>query len=76
MNFQQLQTFLAVCHHGSFSRAAREIGRSQPAVSRQVRQLEGSLGAPLLELIQRSPLRSSNTPFTTLSVRPSRLVKV
>ncbi len=44
-----LQTLQAVARHGSFSRAARELHLTQPAVSMQVRQLERALGLPLLE---------------------------
>jgi len=46
-----LQTLEAVARHGSFSRAARELRLTQPAVSMQVRQLEGTLGLPLLERV-------------------------
>lgn len=46
-----LQTLRAVARHGSFSRAAREIHLTQPAVSMQVRQLERALGLPLLERV-------------------------
>src|SRR5947208_14417282 len=46
-----LQTLQAVARHGSFSRAARELHLSRPAVSMQVRQLELALGLPLLERV-------------------------
>src|SRR2546430_16197179 len=46
-----LQTLQAVVRHGSFSRAARELHLTQPAVSMQVRQLERALGLPLLERV-------------------------
>jgi len=39
-----LQTLAAVARHGSFSRAARELRLTQPAVSMQVRLLERELG--------------------------------
>src|SRR5439155_24248130 len=41
----------AVARHGSFSRAARELRLTQPAVSMQVRQLARVLGLPLLERV-------------------------
>src|SRR2546427_10742275 len=41
----------AVARNGSFSRAARELRLTQPAVSMQVRQLERDLGLPLLERV-------------------------
>src|SRR3989475_8911903 len=46
-----LQTLAAVARHGSFSRAARELRLTQPAVSMQVRQLEQEVGLPLLERV-------------------------
>lgn len=41
--------FLAVARCGSFSRAARELYLSQPAVSRQIHVLETELGYPLFD---------------------------
>src|SRR4029453_9745550 len=46
-----LPTLQSVARHGSFSRAARELRLTQPAVSMQVRQLERELGLPLLERV-------------------------
>src|SRR2546430_10089584 len=46
-----LRTLEAIARHGSFSRAARELNLSQPAVSMQVAQLERRLGLPLLERV-------------------------
>ncbi|MBI3044104.1 MAG: LysR family transcriptional regulator [Betaproteobacteria bacterium] len=48
---RQLQVFEAVARHLSFSRAARELHLSQPAVSMQVKQLEGQAGLPLFEQV-------------------------
>ena len=47
MNFQQIETFVHVAEHGSFSKAALVLG-SQPALSRQVRALETELRETLL----------------------------
>jgi DNA-binding transcriptional LysR family regulator len=52
--FQQLQTFLAVARHRSFSSAARELGLSRAAVSQAVRQLEERLQVVLLVRTTRS----------------------
>jgi DNA-binding transcriptional LysR family regulator len=46
-----LRTLEAIARHGSFSRAARELNLTQPAVSMQVSQLERRLGLPLLERV-------------------------
>src|SRR6266849_9391242 len=51
LRLARLETLAAVARHGSFSRAARELHLTQPAVSMQVRQLERALGLPLLERV-------------------------
>jgi DNA-binding transcriptional LysR family regulator len=43
-----LRTFARTARSGSFSRAARELGLSQPSVSRILSQLESEVGARLL----------------------------
>ena len=48
MNLNQLETFVHVAEHGSFSKAALVLGVAQPALSRQVRALEIELREPLL----------------------------
>jgi DNA-binding transcriptional LysR family regulator len=45
---RRLLTFREVARHGSFSRAAEALARSQPAVSHQVGALERELGTALL----------------------------
>jgi DNA-binding transcriptional LysR family regulator len=50
----QLQTFLSVARHRSFTAAARELGVSTPAVSQQVKQLEEQLRVVLLVRTTRS----------------------
>lgn len=52
--FPQLQTFLAVARHRSFSGAARELAVSRSAVSQSVRQLEEQLRVTLLTRTTRS----------------------
>lgn len=46
-----LRSFLAVADHGGFSRAARALHMSQPAVSTHVKELEENLGTTLFEKI-------------------------
>ena len=52
--FPQLQTFLSVARHLSFSGAAREFGLSRSAVSQSVQQLEEQLHVTLLVRTTRS----------------------
>src|SRR5467141_3032491 len=49
MDFEQLETFLEVARHSSFSRAAEKRFRTQPAISSQIRALEEEVGAKLLD---------------------------
>ena len=49
-----LHTFDAAARHLSFTRAGEELFLSQSAVSRQVQQLEESIGAPLFERRHRA----------------------
>jgi LysR family transcriptional regulator, low CO2-responsive transcriptional regulator len=49
MDFDQLETFLEVARLSSFSRAAEKRFRTQPAISSQIRALEGEVGAKLLD---------------------------
>ncbi len=51
-----LRTFLAVYRHRSFTRAAEERLLTQPAVSRQVKQLQKRLGVPLFEKLGKTVL--------------------
>jgi len=48
MNLNQLNYFIHVAEHGSFSKAALVLGVAQPALSRQVRALEAELRETLL----------------------------
>ncbi len=49
MKFNQLRDFVAVAKAGSIHQAARDLGLSQPALTKSVRQLEKDLGTPLFE---------------------------
>ena len=50
---RQLQIFASAARTLSFSRTARELYLTQPAVSMQVRQLEDRAGLPLFERMKR-----------------------
>ncbi|MBI5508250.1 MAG: LysR family transcriptional regulator [Deltaproteobacteria bacterium] len=53
MNPAHLRTFLAAAESLSFTKAGRRLGLSQPAVSRQVAQLEHEVQTPLFERLGR-----------------------
>lgn len=49
MKLNQLRDFLAVAEQGSVRAAARELGLAQPAVTRNIHELERELGVALFE---------------------------
>ncbi len=53
ISLRQLKVFLAVADLGSFSRAGEDIGLTQPAVSRCIRELEQELGLKLVDRTTR-----------------------
>lgn len=53
MDISQLRSFVEIARHGSFSAAARALGLTQPAISRQLKQLERGLGVALVDREQR-----------------------
>jgi DNA-binding transcriptional LysR family regulator len=53
MNFRLLEAFRAVMVAGSVTEACAVLGRSQPAVSRTIAELERELGYPLFERVNR-----------------------
>jgi LysR family hca operon transcriptional activator len=48
VELRHLRYFIAVAAHGSFNRAAEVLHLTQPALSRQVKDLEEEIGAPLV----------------------------
>ncbi|WP_270938610.1 LysR family transcriptional regulator [Falsiroseomonas oryzae] len=54
-----LRAFVLIAEGGSFTRAAERVGRTQSAVSMQIRRLEETLGQPLLV---RTPRGVQPTP--------------
>jgi DNA-binding transcriptional LysR family regulator len=49
IELSQLETFLAVAETKSFSRAAKQMHRTQPAISQVIRKLEESIGEVLFD---------------------------
>jgi LysR family transcriptional regulator, hydrogen peroxide-inducible genes activator len=49
MEIDQLRQFVCVAEVHNFTRAAEQVGLSQPALSRSIARLEQELGQPLLE---------------------------
>ncbi|MDR5815692.1 LysR family transcriptional regulator [Caballeronia sp. LZ033] len=49
VTINQLRTFVAVCDHGSFSGAARELRRAQSAISHAISALESAFDCVLFE---------------------------
>lgn len=58
MQWDDLQTFLAIARHGTLSAAARELGVTQPTMGRRLQAMERRMGARLL---QRLPGRYALT---------------
>ncbi|MFF8595348.1 transcriptional regulator CynR [Streptomyces sp. NPDC015220] len=54
LELRHLRYLLAVAEHGSFTRAAEDLRVSQPTLSQQIRQLERTVGAQLLDRTGRS----------------------
>jgi DNA-binding transcriptional LysR family regulator len=53
LNLNQLRVFNAICDELSMTGAARRLHISQPAVSKQLAELEQALGAPLVDRLPR-----------------------
>jgi DNA-binding transcriptional LysR family regulator len=53
LELRHLRYFTAIVDEGSIGKAAESLGLTQPALSRQMRDLEGVVGAPLIERVSR-----------------------
>lgn len=54
LDLDQLRYFLRIAERQSFTRAAEDLGISQPALSRSIQKLEEELGRPVFERKTRS----------------------
>lgn len=59
LTLRQLRYFAALAETGSFVRAAELVHVSQPALSQQIKEMEGQVG---LQLVERQPRRAVLTP--------------
>lgn len=69
-----LRTFVTVVETGSFTRAAAILGRTQPAVSLQVRRLEDQLRTPLFD--RTGQLNGLTTEGAALLPQARRLLRL
>src|SRR5207302_1958917 len=70
-DLNDLSAFAAVARHGSFTRAAAELGMSQSALSHAMNALEGRLGVRLLSRTTRSVSTTAAGETLLGSVRPA-----
>ena len=75
MEIYQLRTFLAVADAGSFSLASKRLGRTQSAISQQIKSLEDELETPLfvrkIRDVSLTEAGSSLIPFAKQIVNAS-----
>ena len=73
MNLRQLECFVAVVDEGSFTRAARRVGITQPSLSQHIRALETELDGPVFNRLPRgvslTPAGRTLLPDARIAVR-------
>src|SRR5262249_27861604 len=70
MNLHDLETFVSIAQLGGVTRAAGQLHRSQPAITRRIKLLEGQLGAPLVERGRGAPYLPKQAAHSFLTRRP------
>ena len=73
MDFFSLRCFVEIVRTGGFTRAGEVLGRTQPAVSSQVRKLEEELGGPLID--RSAPSLTLTDRGRQLFLRAERLLE-
>ncbi len=64
MDIDEIRAFVAIAQLGGFTRAADQLHRSQPAISRRIGLIEDELGAPLFERVRgRTTLSAAGRSF-------------
>ena len=70
ITIRQIQSFLHVADLGSFTRAAEKMHTMQPALSQQVRDLEGELGIRLFDrTTRRVELTEAGAEFRVIAAK-------
>src|SRR4051794_4014674 len=73
MNFRQLECLVAVVDEGSFTRAARRLGITQPSLSQHIKTLEAELDGAVLDRLPRgvslTPAGRALLPEARIAVR-------
>ena len=76
VTLRQMRVFAAVARHQSFTRAARELHLTQPAVSQQMKLLEQEAGMPLFEQIgRRIRLAAAGTELLRYATQVTELLR-
>lgn len=73
ISLRQLHYFVEIVESGGFSRAAERLFVAQSALSRQVRELEDSIGTPLL---RRGPLARREAPVALAALAGETFVSI
>jgi DNA-binding transcriptional regulator YdaS (Cro superfamily) len=73
MQLAWLQTFMAVYHTGSFTKAARQLGVTQPTVTQQIRSMELEIGHQLFERTTRGTVPTPRGTILAQDVRTSMI---
>ena len=72
MNSSALAYFLVAYRHSSIGKACRELGLSQPALSKTIRRLEDELRVPLF---QRTPVGIEPTSYGDMLARRAHIIQ-